>query len=116
MKGRGGMGGGGNGMMGGMAGLMKQANQMQMKMKKLQEELAEREFEGSSGGNAVTVTTKGETKLISLKISEDVMKSGDVEMLQDLVITAVNAALHTAKATQAAEMEKLTGGFNLPGM
>ncbi len=115
MKGRGGMPGGGAGA-GGMQNLMKQANQLQMKMKKLQEELAEREYEGSSGGNAVVVKVKGENQILSLKISEDVMKSGDVEMLQDLVMTATNEAIRKAKETQASEMEKLTGGFNFPGM
>jgi nucleoid-associated protein EbfC len=116
MKGRGGMPGGGGMGAGGMQNLMKQANQLQMKMKKVQEELAEREYEASSGGNAVTVRVKGENQILSLKISEDVMKSGDVEMLQDLVMTATNEAIRKAKETQAAEMEKVTGGFNFPGM
>jgi len=62
------------------------------------------------------VTVKGESELKALKISEDAMKSGDVEMLQDLVLTAVNDALRTARETHAAEMEKVTGGFNVPGL
>ena len=103
-------------MQGGMANLMKQANQLQMKIKKLQEELGECEYEGTSGGGAVTVKVKGETQIIGLKISEDVMKAGDVEMLQDLVLTATNDALKKAKETHAAEMEKVTGGFNMPGL
>lgn len=106
----------GGGMQGGMQNLMKQANQLQMKIKKLQEELGLREHEGTSGGGAVSVKVKGETQVIALKISEDVMKSGDVEMLQDLVLTAVNDALKTARETHAAEMEKVTGGFNFPGL
>jgi len=110
MKGRGGSGG----MQGGMANLMRQANQLQLKMKKVQEELAEREYEGTSGGGAVTVKVKGQDQLISLKISDDVMKSGDVDMLQDMILTATNDALKKAKETHAAEMEKVTGGFNLP--
>jgi DNA-binding YbaB/EbfC family protein len=109
MKGRGGA-------PGGMQNLMKQANQMQMKIKKMQEELADREYEATSGGDAVRVTVKGENLLTALKISEDVMKSGDVEMLQDLVLTATNEALRKAKTTQAQEMEKVTGGFNFPGL
>ena len=113
MKGRGGPGGG---MQGGMANLMRQANQLQMKMKKAQEELATREYSGTSGGGAVTVTVKGENQIVGLKINEDVMKSGDVEMLQDLVLTAANDALKKAKDTSAAEMEKLTGGMNFPGL
>ena len=86
---RGGMGGG---MGGGMQNLMRQANQMQLKMKKLQEELDLREHEGTSGGGAVTVKVKGEREIISLKISDEVVKAGDVEMLQDLVVTAANDA------------------------
>ncbi|RYZ75973.1 MAG: YbaB/EbfC family nucleoid-associated protein [Proteobacteria bacterium] len=103
-------------MQGGMANLMRQANQLQMKMKKAQEELALREYEGTSGGGAVTVKVRGEHEVVALKINEDVMKSGDVEMLQDLVLTATNDALKKAKETSAAEMEKLTGGMNFPGM
>lgn len=110
MKGKGGFGGGG------MANIMRQANQMQAKIKKLQEELNERLHEGTSGGGAVKAIFKGETKLMSLTISPDAMKSGDAEMLQDMVVGAVNDALKKAKDTQAAEMEKVTGGLGLSGM
>ncbi len=103
-------------MQGGMANLMRQANQLQLKIKKLQEELNQREYEGSSGGGAVTVKVKGESQVLVMKISEDVFKSGDVEMLQDLIVSATNDALKKAKETHAAEMEKITGGFNMPGM
>lgn len=99
------------GMPGGMQNLMRQANQLQMKIKKLQEELAERTYEGSSGGGAVSVKVKGENQLIDLQIKEDVVKSGDVEMLQDLILTATNDALKKAKETHNAEMEKVTGGM-----
>jgi DNA-binding YbaB/EbfC family protein len=108
--------GGGSGMSGGMANLMRQANQLQLKIKKLQEELSEREYEGTSGGGAVTVKVKGENQVLAMKISDDVMKSGDVDMLQDLIVTATNDALKKAKDTHAAEMEKVTGGFNMPGL
>lgn len=110
MKGKGG------GMAGGMQNLMRQANQLQMKIKKRQEELAISEYEGTSGGGAVLVKVKGDNVVTALKISEDVMKSGDVEMLQDLIITAANDALKKARDTQAAEMEKVTGGMNFPGL
>lgn len=76
------------GFSGGMAQLMKQANQMQGKMKKVQEELAKAEYSGTSGGGAVTVKVNGEYKMTSLSINADVIKSGDVEMVQDLVLTA----------------------------
>lgn len=101
--------------MNGMAGLMKQANQMQIKMKKLQEDLATREFTGTSGGGAVTVKVNGENKVLSLTVNPEVMKSGDVEMLQDMVMSAVNDALKTAKDTSSQEMAKITGGMNIPG-
>jgi DNA-binding YbaB/EbfC family protein len=107
---------GGGGMQGGMANLMRQANQLQLKMKKAQEELAQREYEGTSGGGAVTVRVKGENQIVGLKINDYVMKSGDVEMLQDLILTAANDALKKAKDTSSAEMEKLTGGMNFPGL
>ena len=103
------------GMMGGMAGLMKQANQMQIKMKKLQEELATREFSGTSGGGAVTAKVNGDNKVLALAINPEVLTSGDAEMLQDMVISAVNDALKTAKETSSQEMSKITGGMSLPG-
>lgn len=101
---------------GGMANLMKQANQMQMKMKKAQEDLALKEFTGTAGGGAVTAKVNGENKILALKINPEVMKSGDVEMLQDLVLAAVNDANKTAKDETAKEMSKITGGMNIPGM
>lgn len=104
------------GMPGGMAQLMKQANQMQMKMKKAQDELATKEYEASSGGGAVKVKVNGDHKIISLSIDPEVLKAGDVEMLQDMITSAVNEAVKTAKDTSAKEMEKITGGLNIPGM
>lgn len=101
---------------GGMAQLMKQANQMQLKMKKLQEELATRLFEGTAGGGAIKVTVNGDNKLTAIQINPEVIKSGDVEMLQDLVIAATNDALKVAKETSSKEMEKITGGMNIPGL
>ncbi|MBY0452486.1 MAG: YbaB/EbfC family nucleoid-associated protein [Bdellovibrionaceae bacterium] len=103
------------GMMGGMAGLMKQANQMQMKMKKMQEELATREFTGTSGGGAVSAKVNGDNKVLALTIDPEVVKSGDAEMLQDMVVSAVNEALKTAKETSSQEMSKITGGMSIPG-
>ncbi len=101
---------------GGLQALMRQANQMQAKMKKLQEELATREFEGSSGGGAVKVTVSGQRLLLSVTIQPDVFSSGDSEMLQDLILTATNDALKLAQSTTEAEMSKVTGGMSLPGM
>ncbi|MCB0342455.1 MAG: YbaB/EbfC family nucleoid-associated protein [Pseudobdellovibrionaceae bacterium] len=101
---------------GGMQQLMRQANQMQNKMKKLQEELATREFEGTSGGGAVTIKVSGQNKLTAVTIQPDVLEAGDVEMLQDLIMTATNDALSVAKETSDKEMSKITGGVGLPGM
>lgn len=104
------------GMGGGLHQIMRQANQMQSKMKKVQEELAKREFQGSAGGGAVTVTVNGEDTLLSVKIQPDVMKDGDAEMLQDLVLAATNEAIKTARETSQKEMEKITGGISMPGL
>lgn len=101
---------------GGMANLMKQAYQMQAKMKKTQEEMATREFTGTSGGGAVTAKVNGDNKVLSMIINPEVIKSGDVEMLQDLITSAVNDALKTAKDESSKEMSKITGGMNIPGM
>jgi hypothetical protein len=102
---------------GGMQQFVRQATQMQNKMKKLQEERAERFFEGSSGGGAVKVTVKGENTLTALVIQEEVFKSGDVEMLQDLILTATNDALKQSKDIRTAEMDKVTGGMGgMPGL
>jgi len=106
----------GGGFGGGMQQLMRQANQMQAKMKKIQEELAEKEFEGGSGGGAVKVISNGEQKITKVEINQDVFESGDKEMLEDLVLTAANEALSTAKKASDDEMAKVTGGFPMPGM
>jgi DNA-binding YbaB/EbfC family protein len=104
------------GLPGGMHALMKQANQMQTRMKKLQDELATREFEGTSGGGAVTIKVNGDHLLMAVKINPDVIQAGDVEMLQDLIMAATNDAIKLAKDTSQKEMEKITGGLNFPGL
>jgi len=104
------------GMQGGLQQFIKQANQLQARAQKLQEELATREYEATSGGNAVKVTVTGSSRISKLEISEEVFKNGDRDMLQDLVLTAVNEALKTAKKTSEDEMSKLTGGLSLPGL
>ena len=101
---------------GGMQQLMKQANQLQAKMKKKQEELALAEYEGSSGGGAVKTKISGEYKVLSIQIDPEILKENDCELLQDLVMTAVNDAILLAKSTSQKEMEKLTGGMSLPGL
>ena len=105
------MGGGMN-----MNQLMKQAQKMQQEMAQMQEELASKTLEVSSGGGAVKVTVSGEKKIIDLTISPDVVDPDDVEMLQDLVMSAVNEALRQIEESANSQMSKLTGGLNLPGM
>ncbi len=105
-------GGGG----GGMQALMRQANQMQARMKKLQEELATQEFEGTSGGGAVKITMTGDFKVKGVTIQPDVFSAGDKDMLQDLMATAFNEAYRVTKATSDQEMAKITGGVSVPGM
>ncbi len=97
-----------------MAKLMKQAQQMQASMQKMQEDLGNRLYEGSAGGGAVTATCTGGGDLKSIRISPDIVKDGDVEMLQDLIVTAVTDASGKAKAEAQKELGKLTGGMGLP--
>ena len=108
-KGRGGFGGGG------MQQLMKQANQMQNRMKKAQDELAEQEFEATSGGGAVKIIVTGNNLVKSVEIDEEILKEGDAEMLQDMILTATNEALKVAKETSDETMSKITGGLGIPG-
>ncbi|MEA5060403.1 MAG: YbaB/EbfC family nucleoid-associated protein [Clostridia bacterium] len=96
-----------------MQQLMKQAQQMQQNMAKMQEELAEREFTASSGGGAVKATVTGGKLLKAVEIDPGCMDSDDVEMLQDMILAAVNEALRAADQTVSAEMGKLTGGAGL---
>ena len=104
------------GMGGGMQQLVRQANQMQNRMKKIQEELSFREFEGSSGGGAVLVKVNGDSLIQTIIIQSEVLEAGDVEMLQDMVMTAANEAIKMAKEVSQKEMDKITGGFSVPGM
>lgn len=107
MGGMGGMGGGN------MQQLMRQAQKMQQQMQQTQEALKERTFSASSGGGMVTAVVSGEKELKSLTIDPSCVDPEDVEMLQDLVLSAVNGAIRTASETIEAEMGKLTGGMNL---
>lgn len=99
-----------------MQNLIRQANQMQVKMKKLQEELAEKEYTNTTGGGAIKVTIKGENHVSAIQISPEVFKEADAEMLQEMLISALNDALETAKKDQEQEMAKVTGNVNIPGL
>jgi hypothetical protein len=99
-----------------MMKLMKQAQAMQSNMQKLQAELAERTYEFSAGGGVVKAVAKGDMTIVSLHVDPKAVDPQDVEMLQDLVISAVNGALQLARDSAAEEMGKITGGLGLPGM
>ena len=100
----------------GMGNMMKQAQQLQSKMLKLQEELADRTVESSSGGGMVKVTANGRQQVLSIQIEKEVVDPDDVEMLQDLILAAINDALAKAQEMVSSEMGKLTGGLNIPGL
>jgi nucleoid-associated protein EbfC len=100
----------------GMANMMKQAQKLQAQMLRLQEELAEKTVESSSGGGMVTVVANGRQQIVSIKIEREVVDPEDVEMLQDLIQAAVNDALTKAQEMVSSEMGKLTGGLNIPGL
>lgn len=99
-----------------MGQIMKQAQKFQTKMAKLQEELSERTVEASAGGGMVTVVVNGGQDVLSINIDPEVVDREDVEMLQDLIMAAVNDALNKAKAMMNEEMGQLTKGMNIPGM
>ena len=110
--------GGFPGMMGGanMQQLARQAQKLQQQMAKAQEELDAREFEATSGGGMVTAKVNGKRELLALTIKPEAVDPDDVEMLEDMVMAAVNEALRTAADTAELEMGKLTGGMGMPGL
>jgi DNA-binding YbaB/EbfC family protein len=100
----------------GMGNMMKQAQKVQSKMLKLQEELAEKTVEATSGGGMIKVVANGRQQILSIQIEKEVVDPEDVEMLQDLMLAAVNDALGKAQEMVSGEMGKLTGGMNIPGL
>lgn len=101
---------------GNLGNIMKQAQAMQAQMAKIQEQAAARQVSGTAGGGMVTVTANGAMDIVAVKIDPEVVKSGDVEMLQDLVLAATNDALHKSRDMMAEEMKAVTGGLNIPGL
>lgn len=95
---------------------MKQAQQLQAKMVKLQEELSEKTIEASSGGGMIKVVANGKQHIVSIQIEKEVVDPEDIEMLQDLILAAVNDALAKSQEMVSGEMSKLTGGLNIPGL
>jgi hypothetical protein len=97
---------------GGMANLLKQATQMQNKIKKIQDEISQRAFTATSGGGAVEVTLNGNYLVQNVRIDAEVLKTGDQELIQDMLKAAFNEAVQTVKKTTESEMQKVTG---MPG-
>jgi hypothetical protein len=101
---------------GGLGDIMKQAQKMQQELLRIQEELATKTVEATSGGGMVTVVVSGRLELVSIKIEKDVVDPGDIEMLQDLVLAAVNEGIAKAQEMTKSEMAKVTGGLPIPGL
>ena len=99
-----------------MNNMLKQAQALQKQMEETQRELENKEFKSTSGGGAVEVTVTGKKYLNNIKIKPEVLDPDDVEMLEDLILTAVNEALRIADEETTKEMGKITGGMNIPGM
>lgn len=99
-----------------MGNMMKQMQKMQTQMQKTQEEVENKEFTATSGGGAVSVTVNGKKEVLKLSIDKDVVDPDDVEMLEDLVLAAVNESMRMAEEVLSKEMGKLTGGLNIPGL
>lgn len=96
--------------------IAKQAQKMQQDMETLTEELEQKEYSATSGGNAVKVVATGKMEVKSIEIEPEVVDKDDVEMLSDLIKAAVNEALRTATEDKNKSMEQISGGFNMPGM
>jgi DNA-binding YbaB/EbfC family protein len=99
-----------------MGDMMKQAQQLQSKLARVQEDAGKKTVEASAGGNMVTAVVNGKLELVSLRIDPAVTSADDVEMLQDLVMAAVNEGIRQAQQMMADEMGKITGGLKIPGL
>ena len=101
---------------GGQANMMKRLQQMEEDMARVQQECEVAEYSASAGGGAIDVTVNGKHQVVSVKIQPDVVDPEDVEMLEDLLVAAVNEAMRKADETAEREMGKITGGMNIPGL
>lgn len=100
----------------GLGNILKQAQQIHSKISQLQEEMAQKTIEASSGGGMVNVVMNGRQQIVSIRIDPEVVNRDDIEMLQDLIMAAVNEALRKSQETITEEMKKITGGFSIPGL
>jgi len=101
---------------GGLGDMMKQVRQMQTKMEEMQAEMEAMEVEASSGGGMVKVVSNGKNEIVSITIDPEVIDKEDPEMLQDLIVAAVNQSREKVQEIQAEKMSSVTGGLNIPGM
>lgn len=99
-----------------LGGLLKQAQQLQERLSSVQDELRARTAEGTAGGGMVTAVVNGKLEVVSVKIDPSLLATPDVDMLQDLVVAAVNGAIRAAQQMMADEMSKVTGGIKIPGL
>lgn len=99
-----------------MGKMMKQVQKMQAEMARIQEELAEREVKANAGGGMVEVTANGKQEILDIKIDPEAVDPDDVEMLEDMILAAVNEAMRQAQEMASQEMQKVTGGMNIPGL
>ena len=100
----------------GFGNILKQAQQMHSKISELQEEMAEKRVEASAGGGMVSIVMNGKQEILSLKIDPEVVNREDTEMLQDLIVAAVNEAIRKSQEMLQEEMKKITGGLSIPGL
>ncbi|MDD3776479.1 MAG: YbaB/EbfC family nucleoid-associated protein [Actinomycetota bacterium] len=96
--------------------MMKQAKMMQKKMQQIQEELKKTEFDASAGGGAIKVKVNGEQEVLEVKINKEMVDAEDLEMVEDMVVVAINDAISQSKQKMQEEMGSLTGGLNIPGL
>lgn len=100
----------------GLGNILKQAQQIHSKITQLQEEMAQKTIEASSGGGMVSVLMNGKQQILSIRIDPEVVNREDIEMLQDLIMAAVNEAIRRSQEMVAEEMKKITGGLSIPGL
>jgi len=99
-----------------MGNLLKQAQEMQSRMAKIQDDLAQKTVDGSAGGGMVQVTVNGQLALTAIKIDPTVINSEEKEMLEDLIMAAINDGMRRAREMASSEMSKVTGGLKIPGL
>ena len=100
----------------GLGNILKQAQQMHAKISELQEEMANKTVEASAGGGMVNIVMNGKQQVLAIRIDPEVVNRKDIEMLQDLIVAAVNEAIRKSQEMMTEEMKKITGGLNIPGM